>query len=46
VVNRQLGIRRSYIHEARRIAIEFLDRGQQTLVFANNRLATEVLVTY
>jgi len=46
VVNRQLGIRRSYLHEARRLAIEFLDRGQQTLVFANNRLATEVLVTY
>ena len=46
VVNRELGIRRSYLHEARRLAIEFLDRGQQTLVFANNRLATEVLVTY
>ncbi len=46
VVNRQLGIRRSYLHEARRLAIEFLERGQQTLVFANNRLATEVLVTY
>ncbi|MCW5980308.1 MAG: DEAD/DEAH box helicase [Bryobacteraceae bacterium] len=46
VVNRQLGIRRSYLHESRRIALEFLDHGQQTLVFANNRLATEVLVTY
>jgi DEAD/DEAH box helicase domain-containing protein len=46
VVNRQLGIRRSYINETRRIAMEFLDHGQQTLVFANNRLATEVLVTY
>ncbi|MBX9600905.1 MAG: DEAD/DEAH box helicase [Bryobacteraceae bacterium] len=46
VVNAQLGIRRSYLHEARRIAIEFLEHGQQTLVFANNRLATEVLVTY
>ncbi len=46
VVNRQLGIRRSYLHEARRVAIEFLKRGQQTLVFANNRLATEVLVKY
>lgn len=46
VVNRQLGIRRSYLHEARRIALEFLERGQQTLVFANNRLATEVLITY
>jgi DEAD/DEAH box helicase domain-containing protein len=46
VVNKQLGIRRSYLHEARRMAIEFLDRNQQTLVFANNRLATELLVTY
>ena len=46
VVNRQLGIRRSYIHEVRNIARGFIDRGQQTLVFANSRLATEVLVTY
>ena len=46
VINRQLGIRRSYLHEARRIAIEFVERGQQTLVFTNNRLATEVLTTY
>ncbi|MDE3198133.1 MAG: DUF1998 domain-containing protein, partial [Acidobacteriota bacterium] len=46
VVNRQLGIRRSYINETRRIALEMLDHGQQTLVFANNRLATEILVTY
>ena len=46
VINRQLGIRRSYLHETRRIAMEFIDRGQQTLVFANNRLATEVLITY
>ena len=46
VVNRQLGIRRSYINETRRIAMELLDHGQQTLVFANSRLATEILVTY
>ncbi len=46
VVNRQLGIRRSYLGEARRVALEFLERGLQTLVFANNRLATEILVTY
>jgi DEAD/DEAH box helicase domain-containing protein len=46
VVNRQLGIRRSYLQETRRIAMEMIERGQQTLVFANNRLATEVLVTY
>ena len=46
VVNRQLGIRRSYLHETRRIALEFIRQDQQTLVFANNRLATEVLTTY
>ncbi len=46
VVNRQLGIRRSYLNETRRIASELVQRGQQTLVFANNRLATEVLLTY
>jgi DEAD/DEAH box helicase domain-containing protein len=46
VVNKALGIRRSYLHETRRIALEMIDRGQQTLVFANNRLATEILLTY
>jgi DEAD/DEAH box helicase domain-containing protein len=46
VVNRQLGIRRSYIAESRRIALEFIERNLQTLVFANSRLATEVLVKY
>ncbi len=46
VVNAELGIRRGYLHETRRIAVELIDRGQQTLVFANNRLATEILITY
>jgi DEAD/DEAH box helicase domain-containing protein len=46
VVNRQLGIRRSYLHETRRIATEFIERHQQTLVFANSRLATEILLKY
>jgi DEAD/DEAH box helicase domain-containing protein len=46
VVNRQLGIRRGYLNETRRLASELVGRGQQTLIFANNRLATEVLVTY
>ncbi|HUQ95235.1 MAG TPA: DEAD/DEAH box helicase [Bryobacteraceae bacterium] len=46
VVNAQLGIRRSYLYETRRIAVELIDRGQQTLVFCNNRLATEILITY
>jgi DEAD/DEAH box helicase domain-containing protein len=46
VVNQQLGIRRGYLGETRRIARELLDRNQQTLVFANSRLATELLLTY
>jgi DEAD/DEAH box helicase domain-containing protein len=46
VVNRFLGIRRSYIHESARIAQEFLKRDLQTLVFANSRLHTELLLTY
>ena len=46
VVNRFLGIRRSYINETSRVADEFLRRGMQTLVFANSRLHTEVLLTY
>ncbi len=46
LVNRQLGIRRSYINETRRIALNFLERGLQTIVFALSRLHTEVLVTY
>src|SRR5271154_2243321 len=46
VVNRQLGIRRSYLHETRRIATEFIERHQQTLIFANSRLATEILLKY
>jgi len=46
VVNRFLGIRRSYINESWRIAQGFLERGLQTIVFANSRLHTEVLLTY
>src|SRR5580693_7286586 len=46
VVNRYLGIRRSYIHESSRLAQEFLKRNLQTMVFANSRLHTEVLLTY
>ena len=46
VVNQQLGIRRSYLGETRRIASEFLKRNLQTIVFAQSRLATEILTTY
>ncbi len=46
VVNPQLGIRRSYLNESRRMARTFLGSGLETIVFANSRLATEILVTY
>jgi len=46
VVNRFLGIRRSYLNESSRLAQEFLKRGLTTIVFANSRLYTEVLLTY
>ena len=46
VVNQQLGIRRSYLAETRRIASEFLKRQLQLIVFAQSRLTTEILTTY
>src|SRR5207247_9927845 len=46
VVNRQLGIRRSALGCARDVALTFLNKGLQTIVFAPSRLATEILVTY
>ncbi|MBI4263908.1 MAG: DEAD/DEAH box helicase [Acidobacteria bacterium] len=46
VVNAELGIRRSCLAETRRIAAEFLKRRLQLIVFAQSRLATEILTTY
>jgi DEAD/DEAH box helicase domain-containing protein len=46
VVNRELGIRRSYLAETRRVAGEFLRRQLQVIVFAQSRLTTEILTTY
>ena len=46
VVNAELGIRRSYLHEARRVAMEFLKQNLQIIVFAQSRLAVEILTTY
>jgi DEAD/DEAH box helicase domain-containing protein len=46
MVNRNLGIRRSYINEVTRVAKEVLSRKLQTIVFANSRLHTEILLTY
>ncbi len=46
VVNAQLGIRRSYLLEARALAALFLRHGVPTIAFARSRLATEVLLSY
>jgi len=46
VVNQQLGIRRSYLAETRRVASEFLKRKLQVIVFTQSRLSTEILTTY
>src|SRR5262249_26751825 len=46
VVNHQLGIRRSYLGESRRVAAEFLKRHLQLILFAQSRLSTEILTTY
>jgi DEAD/DEAH box helicase domain-containing protein len=46
VVNKQLGIRRSYVKEAEHIASAFLKRKIPAIVFANSRLITEILVRY
>jgi len=46
LVNRELGIRRSASLEARRIALEFLRGGAQTILFARTRLQVEILLKY
>jgi DEAD/DEAH box helicase domain-containing protein len=46
VVNKQLGIRRSYVKEAEHVAAAFLKRNIPAIVFANSRLITEILVRY
>lgn len=46
VVNHQLGIRRSYIAQTSAVSIELLRRNLQIIVFAQTRLATEILTRY
>jgi DEAD/DEAH box helicase domain-containing protein len=46
LVNRELGIRRSAVSDARLLAERFLEARVQTIVFARARLTTEVLLTY
>ena len=45
VVNPELGIRAPYLGEAARLAVRFLREKIATIVFAQSRLATEVLLT-
>ncbi len=45
VVNPELGIRAPYLGEAARLALRFLKAKIATIVFAQSRLATEVLLT-
>src|SRR5712692_1055823 len=46
LVNRDLGVRRSSMLEARRIAAPWIRAGVQTIVFCRSRLAVEVMLSY
>lgn len=46
IVNKELGIRRSYVSVARQVSGILLKNGLQVITFANSRLITEVLVKY
>jgi DEAD/DEAH box helicase domain-containing protein len=46
VVNKELGIRRSSVHESRSLARNFLLNDIQTIVFARTRKTVEVLLSY
>src|ERR1700716_583699 len=46
LVNRELGVRRSSMLEARRIAAPWIRSGVQTIVFCRSRLQVEVMLSY
>ncbi|HEY1455055.1 MAG TPA: DEAD/DEAH box helicase [Candidatus Dormibacteraeota bacterium] len=46
LVNRELGVRRSSMLEARRIAAPWIKSGVQTIVFCRSRLQVEVMLSY
>ncbi len=46
VVNAELGVRKSSVHEATRIAAQLLSKDIQSIVFARSRLRVEVMTTY
>ncbi|MFW5986199.1 MAG: DEAD/DEAH box helicase [Halanaerobiales bacterium] len=46
VVNKQLGIRKSYLLETKALARLFLENGIKSIIFARSRLRTEILLSY
>ena len=46
LLNRELGIRRSSMLEARRVAAPWIRNGVQTIVFCRSRLQVEVMLSY
>jgi len=46
LVNREMGVRRSSMLEARRIAHPWIKTGVQTIVFCRSRLQVEVMLSY
>jgi len=46
VVNQELGIRRSSVLEAQKLAVSLIQKGVQTIIFARSRLVVEVLLSY
>ncbi len=46
VINKELGIRASYIKQARKIARHIINQGHQAIVFALSRLNVEVMTKY
>ncbi len=46
LVNREMGVRRSSMLEARRIAAPWIREGVQTIVFCRSRLQVEVMLSY
>jgi DEAD/DEAH box helicase domain-containing protein len=46
LVNREMGVRRSSMLEARRIANPWIKSGVQTIVFCRSRLQVEVMLSY
>jgi DEAD/DEAH box helicase domain-containing protein len=46
VVNAELGIRKSSVKEASRLAMQLLQREVQSIIFARSRLRVEILTTY